>query len=74
MEFEIEVECPHCDCEQTCLVEFNDNEFDKFGGQSYVMKQKCMDEDCEKDFWFDVSLRFDLDVDNVYSKKPKDAK
>lgn len=69
MEFNIDVECPHCDHELSTCVEFDENQFDECGGRSYPMREECPE--CYKEFWFIASISFSIDVDDTFKKKPK---
>lgn len=68
MEFEVTADCPFCGHEQTIAVEFDENEFGTHGAQTSA-KDRCFE--CDKDFWFDASIRFDVEIDEIFKKKPK---
>lgn len=68
MEFEVEMDCPFCGENNSAHVEFNEDEFDRHGGNALGTKHVC--DFCSKPFWFDASLRFDVEVDTVLKKEP----
>lgn len=64
-----DVECPHCGHENDhTTVAFNMDESDQCGCNSHLMEQVCFE--CDKSFFFDAYVSFDVDVNNIWKKKP----
>ena len=68
-EFRCETECPHCNGENQSTASFNEYEFSETGGNSGPCFESCCE--CGKDYWFTSYLSFEVEVNDVFKKKPK---
>lgn len=71
-EIPLQVQCPHCDRDSYAHAHFNEMEFGPEGGDSIVDSEYCSE--CNKKFYFISRLRFDVEVEHAYKKKPKGLK
>ncbi len=64
-----DIPCPHCNHEFGDTLEFDENEFDKEGALNTRFERDCPE--CGKKFWFDADVRFEVEVNDIYEKKPR---
>lgn len=69
VEFRVDVMCPHCDAEYDEHVEFNFGEADQHGCMSPIKQFIC--DYCDKPFWQNHYLEFNIDIWHTEKKKPK---
>lgn len=69
IEFNLIVDCPHCGNYQHESVEFNTLSGSESGINSYLAAAEC--NDCNKKFFFNAYLNFNVEVNEVFKTKPK---
>jgi DNA-directed RNA polymerase subunit RPC12/RpoP len=72
MELTTYVECPHCGYECHEHVEFNTEEGSREGINSGLKEGECAE--CDKKFWFTAYCELNVEVNDIFSKKPKAKK
>lgn len=71
MEWKLDLECPHCGHEQNHTASFDSGCFDECGGISNLMRIRCSDWNCDKEFWFTAAISFDVSAEKTFKRKPK---
>lgn len=71
-EFSLDVECPHCGAESTQHIDFDFRESDQSGCDSGIRQRDCYE--CDKKYWVSARVNFEVEISEIYAKKPKSVK
>jgi len=68
----LDIECPHCGHESLQHFEFNMEAGDRSGVDSGLQEVDCWE--CDKKFYFKAFCAFELELTDIFKKKPKGIK